>query len=220
MIHEYCFYIVAITCLTALIFDFRGYLKPVATCVGISLTFLTLECLAYYYLLGQPTYRFRLSSAGMGDDRIVVEASGSAVRFFLMPLQQLFFNKSLGIDLIALFAAGTVAFRSFTQRQRLLFVIAAGYWLWAGYGPMTPWEYKPASREIRLLFPYALPICYLIPSAFFSVFSRRFALLAMGAIVSHPRRLFGERRALGTIEPCLAGIAELCGCPPPDSVRD
>ena len=183
MIHEYCLYFVAIACLTALIFDFRGYLRPVALCVGMSVIYVMLEGLIYYFQLGQATYRFRLSAAGMGDDRIAVEAGGSAFRYFLMPLQQLLFNRSLGIDLIALFSAGAVAFRSFTQRQRLLFVIVACYWLWAGYGPMTPWEYKPPSREIRLLFPYTLPICYLLPSAFSAVFSRRFALLAIAVIV-------------------------------------
>ncbi len=182
--HEYCFYFVAIACLTAVVFDSRGYLRPAALCAFLSVTYIGLECLVYHSQLGQATYRFRLSASGMGDDRIAVEAGGSAVRYFLMPLQQLLFNKSTGIDLIALFAVGAAAFRSFTRQERLLYVIAACYWIWAGYGPMTPWEYKPPSREIRLLFPYVLPICYLLPSALRAAFSRRVARLLLGAIVA------------------------------------
>ena len=47
MTHEYCFYFVAIACIAALIFDFRGYLRPVAVCVGMSLTYVLLESLFY-----------------------------------------------------------------------------------------------------------------------------------------------------------------------------
>jgi hypothetical protein len=184
IIHEYCLYFVAISCLVALAFDFRSYLKPVAICVGMSLAYVLLEGLVYYLNLGQATYRFRLSAAGMGDDRIAFEAGGSTVKYFLMPIQQLLFNRSLGIDLIALFSAGLIAIRSLSRGQRLLFVIVSCYWLWAGYGPMTPWEYKPPSREIRLLFPYVLAISYLLPSALSLAFSRRVALLAIGLIVS------------------------------------
>ena len=181
MTHEYCLYFVAIACLIALITDFRGYLRPVALCVGISVTYVMLECVFYHFELGQATYRFRLSAAGMGDDRIAIDAGGSAVRFFLMPVQQLVFNKSLRIDQERGIDRPTT---DHYWRQRLLFVIAACYWLWAGYGLMTPWEYKPPSREIRLLFPYTLPISYLLPLAFSAVFSRRFALLAIGVIVA------------------------------------
>jgi hypothetical protein len=184
MIHEYCFYFVAIACLTALIFDFRGYLGAVAICVGLSFSFILLECLFYYFQLGSATYRFHLSAIGMGDDRIVEEAGGSTIWFFLIPLRQLLFNRSLGVDLIALFSVGVFAFRSFTPQQRQLFVLTVCYWLWAGYGPMTPWEYKPPSREIRLFFPYILPISYLLPSAIAVVFSHRLALLTIGLVVA------------------------------------
>lgn len=148
------------------------------------MTYILLECFFYYLQLGQPAYRLRLAAMVVGDNRIAEEAYGSAIRYFLMPLQQLLFNRSLGIDLIALFSVGAVAFRSFTPSQRMLFVVVACYWLWAGYGAMTPWEYQPPSREIRLLFPYILPISHLLPAAIGAVFSRRYKLLVIGTILA------------------------------------
>jgi hypothetical protein len=163
--HEFCFYYIAIFCLIELAVDWRKYRKPVALCVLLSAGYLIAECATYAMVYGRPFMRFQAMGGIAHEDRIQIEAQGSAALFFLMPLRLLVFNKGFGMGFVALFAVGALCWNRLERTQRVLLSSAVVYWIWMGYGPMVPWEYKPPSREIRLYFPLAIALCSLLPSA-------------------------------------------------------
>jgi hypothetical protein len=165
--HENSFFYVALFCLIALAFDRRRFWRPVALCVVASAIAVGAEALVYDRLLGDPLARLNTAAAATSNlDAGVDESSGlTGVRFFTWPIQTLVISKQFGFDLIALLAAGIIAWCRFTQEQRILFATTFAVFAWFGYGSVVPWEYKPLYRQFHYYNCLTFGTVALLPGA-------------------------------------------------------
>lgn len=186
--HEVSFYCVAMICLVALAFDWRRFWGPVLACVAVSGCAFLAECLAYRVLLGDPLAQFRMAGNALGTMTVGIdldtlgghEAIGGW-DFFAWPINNLFFCKSFGFDLIALLVTGIVAWKRLSTEQRVLFASTFLIWLWLGYGTMVPWTYRPLYRAFSYYEPLTLGIAALLPRTLRCAFARR-ERLAQGVV--------------------------------------
>jgi len=169
------FYYVAILCFTALAADVRRYWPAVVATVLVSGAMLAAECAAYEWIQGDALARFRTFGVQTGEHGLPLEgrAGGSAVRFFLMPLEILVFTKHFGFDLLVMTVGGFFAWRRLSLEQRILLAATFGYWLWLGYGTNVPWAYRPPSRGMHYYTPLILGASVLPPIALGHLFARR-----------------------------------------------
>jgi hypothetical protein len=181
--HEVSIFYVSILCLTALAFDRKRFFRPVLLCVVLSAGATLVECVVYKALLGDWLARFRMAegttsvlTAGTDPDTLI-----TGLRFYTWPLENLLFCKSFGIDLILVLVFGILAWRSFKQEYRILFITMFLTWAWLGYGSQVPWAYKPFYRQMHYYFPLTFCIAVLLPYSLATVLGRR-ATLARGIV--------------------------------------
>jgi hypothetical protein len=173
--HELSFFYIAIFCVTALILDRRTFLRPVIVCVLISACFVLIEAAVYQHLLGDWLARFKTSASESANQAFNSDPDTklTGLRFFLWPIQNLFFGKAFGCDLILTLTTGILAWKWFCMRQRLLFSSAFLTWAWLGYGTKVPWAYKPLYREVHFYGIVELAIAALLPFSLAVVFRAR-----------------------------------------------
>jgi hypothetical protein len=181
--HELSLFYVAIFCFTALAFDKVRFWRPVLACVAISACWMLAECVAYQVLLGDPLARFKTSAAAMAKIPFAYDPDTgiSGVRFFTWPLEKLLFSKIFGFDLLLLLITGMLAWKIFSQNQRIVFVSAFLTGAWLAYGTQVPWAYQPLLREMHYYTPLALAVSALLPTSVGYMFANR-KLVAQGVI--------------------------------------
>ena len=178
-----CFYI-AIFCATLLAFNWRRFWPAVAATVAITGILFIVECGTYEILLGDAIARFRMAAATTTNLKSGYDPDTgiSGLRFFTWPLENLFFCKAFGSDLILLLITGAVAWRKLLTEQKILFAITILTWAWLGYGTQVPWAYKPFYRQMHYYGPLILGIAALLPVTVHYAFSGRI-LISNGLIV-------------------------------------
>lgn len=176
--HEVSVFYVSVLCLTALAFDKKRFFRPVLLCVVLSAGATLVECVVYKVLLGDWLARFRTAAAtssglvaGLDPDMGI-----SGLRFYTWPLENLLFCKSFGIDLILVLVFGILAWRSFKQEHRILFIATFLTWAWLGYGSQVPWAYTPFYRQMHYYFFLTFCIAVLLPYSLATVLGRRATL--------------------------------------------
>lgn len=170
--HEIMMFYIGIFCGLALLFDWKRFIQPVlALGALVTLTFVA-EGIAYQNLLGDPLARYRVASSGAGVSIAGADSDAgiSGLRFYLWPIEIVLASKHFAGSLLLFFSAGLLAWRKFSQDQRLLFLTVAFTWAWLGWGTMIPWAYKPFFRQFHYLPSILLGLNTLMPASVFLVF--------------------------------------------------
>jgi hypothetical protein len=182
--HEISFFYIAIFSCTAVLFDFRRFWRPVLACIILAACVVFLEAAVYKVILGDPLARFRTSATGSASTTAFAEWTGSRLRFFTWPLENLVFGKPFGFDLILLLGTGIAVWKKLAQNQRILFTATFVIWAWFGYGTIVPWSYQLLYRQFHYYGPLALGVASLLPFTIGSLLAHRkfYALATMGTI--------------------------------------
>lgn len=173
--HETTFFYISILCLTLLAFDWRRYWRRVLLCVLVAGLGIAVECTVYWVLLGDPLARLKVSAkpAALWPFGYDPDTNLGGIRFFTWPIENLIFCKAFGFDLLLLLLVGIASWRSFVERQRVLFVAVFGFWAWLGFGTQVPWTYMPMGRQMHYYVPLTLGIATLLPIAVSTAFAAR-----------------------------------------------
>ena len=203
MTHLLNFFFVGLFCLTILALDGRRYWLPVAACVLFSGGLLVAEMTTYWHLTGNPQLHFdALSeiSGGIPDDG----RSKTKLGFFLMPLQILILSKQFGFGLLLLLICGVLSYRKLTTEERIVWIATIGFWFWLGYGTVTPFGYRPATRGMHYYTPLVFGLCALLPLTLKQVFERRQAIgyALLGALLLLYTSALGVGGAWGSQVDC------------------
>ena len=179
--HEVSFFYVAILCLSALVADWQRFWRPVIACIATAGALVVIEGAAYFVVLGDFFSRWKVAAGTTQNLTIGVDPDTGieGIRFFLWPVEGLFFSSAFGVDLILLAIAGTVAWRRLEPEQRILLCSSLGLYVWLGYGTQVPWAYKPFYRQFQYYFPVVLGVACVLPFALRHACQRR-AWLAWG----------------------------------------
>jgi hypothetical protein len=163
--HEISVFYIGLFCLIALAFDRRRFFAAVAWCVVLSGTLFLVECAVYWWLLGDPLARLKVSAGTTANLAAGIDPDSGLMgwRFYAWPLQNILFAKHFGIDLLLLFVTSVVAWRRLGIEQRILCTTVAAVFLWLGYGTQVPWAYKPLYRQFHYYNSLTVGIAALLP---------------------------------------------------------
>jgi hypothetical protein len=165
--HEVSLFYIAIFCLSALVCDWQRFWKPVVACIATAGVLVVIEGAAYFVVLGDFLARWKVAAGTTKNLPIGVDPDTGieGIRFFLWPLEGLFFSRAFGVDLILLVICGVVAWRRLEPEQRILLGSSLGLYVWLGYGTQVPWAYKPFYRQFQYYFPVMLGLACVLPFA-------------------------------------------------------
>jgi hypothetical protein len=134
-------------------------------CVVTAGLFFAIECTAYWYLVGDPLARLKISVVNShvptGFDP---DLNLGGVRFFTWPIENLIFGKAFSFDLLLLLITALIVWRRLSKTQQILCTFVFASWAWMGFGSQVPWAYKPLARQMHLYIPLTFGIAALLPA--------------------------------------------------------
>ncbi len=187
MVHLAGVYYVAALTLTALAFDRRAYLRPMATVFAVSAAVFAVDMAMFHFAFGDAFGRFRLALVQAPTENSDVPLHvGERFNweFAIWPVRQLLFSKSFGVAMCVAMGWGLWNRRRLSRPMRLLLATSVVFWVWMSFGSQVPWAYRPFWRMLRFLLPLTLPMTVLFAAAVARARHRRAAIAGGVAVIA------------------------------------